>query len=57
MNRLQSVMLVDASAREVVEKDREKRYQKASGLVAHLRKLGEKIDALAAKKKEKGPEQ
>lgn len=34
-----------------LEKDREKRYQKASQLCGHLKALGKKIDAVMAKKK------
>ncbi len=34
-------------------KDREKRYQKASLMCAHLRQIGTRIDALKARKKEK----
>jgi len=34
-----------------LEKDRKKRYQKASQMTAHLRELGERIDAALAKKK------
>ena len=32
-------------------KDREKRYQRASQITAHLRELGKKIDAVMKKKK------
>lgn len=36
---------------KTLEKDREKRYQKASQLCGHLKALGKKIDAVMAKKK------
>lgn len=36
---------------KALEKDREKRYQKASQLCGHLKVLGKKIDAVRAKKK------
>jgi len=38
---------------KAMEKDREKRYQKASQMAAHLRALGKKLDALKANKSEK----
>jgi eukaryotic-like serine/threonine-protein kinase len=38
---------------KALEKDREKRYQRASHMAAHLRTLGKKIDAHAAQKKKK----
>lgn len=34
-------------------KDREKRYQKASLMCAHLRQIGERMDVLKARKKKK----
>ena len=34
-----------------LEKDPEKRYQKAAQLAAHLRQLGKKIDAAIAQRK------
>ncbi|MBI9075908.1 MAG: CHASE2 domain-containing protein [Desulfatibacillum sp.] len=37
---------------KALEKDREKRYQKAGQMAAHLRQLGQKIDAIAAQKKD-----
>jgi serine/threonine-protein kinase len=37
---------------KALEKDREKRYQRASLLAGHLRDLGRKIDALMAKKQD-----
>ncbi len=43
------VAIIDRS----MEKDREKRYQKASQMAAHLRALGKKLDALKANKSEK----
>ena len=36
---------------KTLEKDREKRYQKASLMASHLRALGKKIDAVAVQKK------
>ncbi len=36
---------------KALEKDRGNRYQKASTMAGHLRKIGEKIDAAAARKK------
>jgi len=36
---------------KILEKDREKRYQRGSHLAGHLRKLGKRLDAAAAKKK------
>ena len=36
---------------KALEKDKSKRYQKASTMAGHLRTLGEKIDALASGKK------
>ena len=36
---------------KALEKDRDKRYQKAGQMAAHLRELGSKLDALLAKKK------
>jgi serine/threonine-protein kinase len=36
---------------KALEKDREKRYQRASQMAAHLRQLGKRIDAFIAKKK------
>ena len=36
---------------KALEKDREKRYQRASLMTAHLRELGKRIDAFIAKKK------
>ncbi len=38
---------------KALEKDRDKRYQRASHMAAHLRTLGKKIDAHAAQKKKK----
>lgn len=38
---------------KALRKDREKRYQKASAMSAHLKDLGKAIDAIIAKKKEK----
>jgi serine/threonine-protein kinase len=35
-------------------KDREKRYQKASQISAHLREIGKRVDAAIAKKKSAG---
>ena len=34
-----------------LEKDREKRYAKAGQMMAHLRQLGQKVDAVIAQKK------
>lgn len=39
---------------KAMEKDRNKRYQRASHLSKHLRTLGEKIDAIVAQKKNAG---
>ncbi|MFP4308395.1 MAG: CHASE2 domain-containing serine/threonine-protein kinase [Desulfococcaceae bacterium] len=39
---------------KALEKDREKRYQRASHLAKHLRTLGERIDAIVAQKKQAG---
>ncbi|ACL04169.1 serine/threonine protein kinase with Chase2 sensor [Desulfatibacillum aliphaticivorans] len=39
---------------KALEKDREKRYQKAGQMASHLRQLGQRIDAMAAQKKEGG---
>jgi len=37
---------------KALEKDREKRYQGAAQMCAHLRQTGKKIDAVLAKKKD-----
>jgi serine/threonine-protein kinase len=39
---------------KMLEKDRNKRYQRAIHLATHLRELGKRIDAAALKKKVQG---